>query len=843
MAPRSMTLDVLVRLKDLLSGPLRGLQTNLERIGNMAKKIGVVGTAIAAISFMAPIKEAAAFQQKLVDIASTANLSGAAAFSFVDQAKGRYEELALKIGQYSDTIAEGAGQMIAAGIDEKLVDRSMNSVGKAATAAHAQFSDMAGVATSLLQTMKLPVNQLDDTFAAMIVGAKEGSFEMRDMAKYFPTLTGQMAKLGITGRNGANQLVAMLEIAKKGTADPAEAANNLNNFLSKITSPETVKNFKKMNVDIVGVMQDAAVKGISPIEAVIQKISKISGVSGKEISGLMAKAKKNGLQGTEALAEVQKQLVAIHGSSALGGLFSDMQVMGFLIPMLGNIEEYKRIKDEVSKATGAITDRDFETQMMALNQQLTIFGEIGTQVTREVGLAFGEWLPAINNNLEAALKWVREFDAETGGMVKRSLMFAGAGVLVAAALGALGVVLPMVAAGFGAVAALVSPVGVALGLIAYAAVQIYKNWGAFGPRIIQTWQFLKRGFFDLAEGLKERGQRILDYGSDLVDRYGPMIRSGFARAWDAVVSGAPAVLERLRSIGSQIVAAGGELADRFGPRIRDGLASAWADIKVGLDNLRGLFDGFMTGLDLKIDLSGLTIDNAKVAVFERLDAALKGIAAGWETLKNVGEGFKPYLKGMGEDLGGTVKSAGEFANNLVRLVDALAKLGSPKKSDDMTVIDVDKIAGDLAGGSLGLALKMIREVADAFVGVSNNLATLAETVNKGIDWKALLPDAVTDAWNRLAGVIEKVKGLLDFKGGALRAPDVSPTAANQNNPAFHEAPSHRQGLAPAVAAQAPNGKVTVDVRVTGPGQVTGVTSSNPSVVPATADTGRAVGRP
>lgn len=68
MAPRSMTLDVLVRLKDSLSSPLRGLQRSLEGISNMAKKIGIVGTAVAAISFMAPIQEAAAFQQKLVDI-------------------------------------------------------------------------------------------------------------------------------------------------------------------------------------------------------------------------------------------------------------------------------------------------------------------------------------------------------------------------------------------------------------------------------------------------------------------------------------------------------------------------------------------------------------------------------------------------------------------------------------------------------------------------------------------------------------------------------------------------------------------------------------------------------
>ncbi|MBB3963481.1 phage tail tape measure protein [Rhizobium metallidurans] len=447
MASRNMALDVLVRLKDMLSSPLRGLRRSLQGVADMARRIGVVGTAIAAISFMAPMQEAAAFQQQLIDIAGTAGKSGSAAYQMVDDLKARYEGLALQIGQTSDTIAKGSGKMIAAGLDEALVDRSLKGIGKATKAANADFNDMAGVAVSLLQTLKLPASELDDTFAGLIVAGKEGSFELKDMAKYFPTLTGQMAKLGITGRNAATQLATMLEIAKKGTADPAEAANNLNNFLSKITSPETRRNFQKMGVDIQGVMQDAATKGINPIEAVIQKISKLSGISGKEIEGLMNKAKANGLEGADALEEVRKQLEAIYGAGALGGLFADMQVMGFLIPMLANIDEYKRIKQAVGDATGAMSDEDFATQMESLNTQLVTLGEIGTQAAREVGLAFGAWLPPINRLLMETLKWLREWDKATGGMGRAALVAAGGAILLAGALGAIGIVLPAVAAG------------------------------------------------------------------------------------------------------------------------------------------------------------------------------------------------------------------------------------------------------------------------------------------------------------------------------------------------------------------------------------------------------------
>jgi hypothetical protein len=421
MSNRNMNLDVIVRMKDMLSSPLRRLTAGLRSLGNVARSIGIVGTAIAAISFMGPINQAAAFQQQLLDIAGTANLSGQAAFDFVDQAKGKFEDLALSVGQYSDVIAAGAGEMIAAGVNEALVDASIGSIGRAATAANAEFSDMSKVATSLLQTLKLPADQLDDALGGLVVAGKEGAFELKDMARYFPTLTSQMAKFGVTGREAVNFLGAALQIARKGTSDPAEAANNLKNFLSKVLSPQTIKNFAKAGVDIEAVMRDAAVKGINPVEAVMQKIVKLSGVSGTEIEKLMQSAKANGLEGAEALGYVREQLEKIHGAGALGELFQDVQVMDFLIPFLGNVDEYKRIKDEVAKATGAMIDEDFDTQMEGLNRQLITFREIGKQGIREVGFAFGAWLPMINEKLADGLKWMRELDESTGGMVRQAL--------------------------------------------------------------------------------------------------------------------------------------------------------------------------------------------------------------------------------------------------------------------------------------------------------------------------------------------------------------------------------------------------------------------------------------
>ncbi len=787
MSNRNMALDVIVRLKDLLTGPLRRLRSSLDGIANTARKIGLVGGAIAAISFMGPIQQAAAFQQQLLDIAGTSNLVGQAAFAYVDQSKAKFEELALLVGQTSDTISKGAGQMIASGLDPSLVDQSIGVIGRAATSANAEFSDMSAVATSMLQTLKLPAGELESALAGLVVAGKEGAFELKDMARYFPTLTSQMAKFGVTGREAINFLGSALQIARKGTSDPAEAANNLKNFLSKILAPETVKKFAEAGVDIEAVMQDAATKGINPIEAVVQKIGKLTGVSGKEIEGLLKKAKANGLEGAEALASVREQLEKIYGAGKLGTIFGDMQVMDFLIPMLGNIDEYKRIKEEVANATGAVIDADFETQMMGLNRQLVTFNEIGAQAAREVGLAFGSWLPMINENLAALLKWLRETDAATGGMVRRALALAGAGAIAAAGIGALGLALPLIGAGLSVLATLIGPVGIAVAAIGAAGVYVYRNWASIGPRLSALW-----------DGMKDR---LTSFG------------------------------DVARAFGARLISAGRDVADRYGPILRNGIVRALSDVEAGWNNLKKVVTGFAEGFDFQIDLSGLTIDGAKIAAFTALDRAIQGIGQGWQALKDFGSGFAPWLEGIGKNLGGTVNALVRMGDAFVRIAGAIGQMIG---FDQSTVSGFFKGLGDLAGGSLGLAVDILNKLANALASVAEFIAKVAEAVAAGIDWASLLPDWVASSWDTLANSIKSVSELLPSISGSTR-PWVG--TSGQPKPVW----AANQNVLPAQASQSTNVGGTINVQVTGPGQVTGVTSEN-SAVPIRANTGRVLGR-
>jgi len=876
----AMALDVLVRLRDQLSGPLRALRNNLRSLANFGRQIGILGAAIGAISFMQPIKEAAAFQQQLLDIAGTAELTGNAAFTFVDQQKAAYEELSFVVAQTSQTIAEGAGQMIAAGVAQDLIDRNIATIGKTATAANAEFSDLSAVATSLLNTLKVPETELEGALAGLVVAGKMGAFELKDMARYFPQLTGQLRKFGITGREASDQIASLLQIARMGTSDPGQAANNLNNFLSKALAPVTVKNFKEAGVDIEAVMMDAVAKGINPVEAMLQKVGVLTGASGEQIAKYMGEAKKRGLEGADAFGFVRDQLEAIGAAGKLGELFGDQQVLDFLIPMMANIEEYKRIKAEVSAATGSVIDADFETQMAGINRQLMIFGEIGTQMVREIGLSFGQWLPSINENLIAFLGWLRQFDKESGGLVKKTLSFAGVGLIAAAALGTLGFVLPIIGAGLsalGAAAALVvSPIGLLAAAGGAAALHIYRNWDRYGPRVRRAWAELRDGARDLGRGAQRMWRDFMAGARPAMSGIGRAIGSivgdlrGIGRSVGNLLSDIVAMFDRLPPLkldidlgqaggllGTALKAAADDTA-RFVSDVR-ALVDAGSELTAWLRSAdpgswsRILPDGAMTVIRGLVNPFAAVADAAR-----RLSSALGMAPAGGLTNLIPDAAFR-VVKDLANPIQTVARSARE-------LIDALT--GKATANWSVTLPPWVIWVANMIGAA-------VNWVAD---GVGKLLSLLASV---SVDWDSLIPKGIAGTAQAIAGGINAIVGAINSLKEAASGltlnnllPDVgaangaAKAGADVGNLAGPKPPSGgqvnkggsvgaRDGVVPgkqsslggdgltkiAAAVQRPvrlDGAVSVSIKVDGPGKVASVNSNSPNVT-ARAGNGRVPG--
>lgn len=236
--------------------------------------------------------------------------------------------------QFRPDIIEGLSVLVASGVDPTKALDYMNVIGKTATAEQAGIVDISKTAFSVTDNLKVPVSQLAKTMDILAQSGKEGRFELKDMAGEFPGLTASASMLGMRGVPAVAQLGASLQIAMKGSKDASEAANNLQNFMQKLSAPQTMKNFSELGVNIKDILNNAVAQGKDPILEVMKTIQKVTGGDPFKLSQI----------------------------------FQDMQVLNFVKPMMQNLSEYERIKKSALNAKG-IVDSDYQNMMKTTIEQ------------------------------------------------------------------------------------------------------------------------------------------------------------------------------------------------------------------------------------------------------------------------------------------------------------------------------------------------------------------------------------------------------------------------------------------------------------------------------------------
>ncbi|SIP96256.1 phage tail tape measure protein [Bosea sp. TND4EK4] len=505
MADPNLKVSVLVQLVDRLTAPLRGLTRGIgataNAVANLGRRIGVVGGALAALSFTAPLQQAAAWDAQLRDIAITAGKVGSGVEQMIGELSTRYQKLAFDTGQASMDVAKGAQLLIAAGMDPTLIDKLLPTIAKVATATGATIEDTAKTAFSLSETLRVPADQMEAMLGKLVTAGKLGRFEFRDMAREFPELTAQMAKFGIKGTEAVETLGSSLQIAMLGTANPGQAATNLNNFLTKVNAPEAIKKFEKeLNVDVTGVMTDAAAKGINPVEAVLQKMMSKLKPQQAELDKIMKKA---GISDKER----EKQVQTLLEGTKVGKLYADMQVLGFLLPFMQNLEKYKDFKRQLQEAGVGVIIDDFASRMRGLEPQMKQFGVVMNALGNRIGLAFASNMPFAMKAIQDLLKWIDTIDKRWPGLIDGVLSWTGALLVLGAGIAILTPVFSALAA---AIALLISPIGliiVGLAALAAGAVYVWQNWETLGPKLSALWDSIASAFSSAWESIKS-GQAL-----------------------------------------------------------------------------------------------------------------------------------------------------------------------------------------------------------------------------------------------------------------------------------------------------------------------------------------------
>ena len=324
---------------DKLQNKIKTTSETLDQLGQNMTKLGagltVGGGALAyKLGITQAIPEALALEHQLRELGNVGQLS-AKQLESMDKRLGSISRFT---NQFRSEIAEGLNVLVASGVDpEKALDY-MNVIGRTATAEQAAIVDISRTAFSVSDNLKVPIDDLAKSMDILAMSGKEGRFELKDMASAFPSLTAGASMLGMRGTPAVASLGAALQVAMNGAGEASEAANNLEIFIQKVTSPLAVKNFEEVfGVNLKQVLIDSAEQGLDPILEVVEIMKEASGGDMFRISEV----------------------------------FQDKQVLNFLKPMLQNLDEYKRIKASALGASGVV-DSDFTHMMETTNEQFKL---------------------------------------------------------------------------------------------------------------------------------------------------------------------------------------------------------------------------------------------------------------------------------------------------------------------------------------------------------------------------------------------------------------------------------------------------------------------------------------
>ena len=449
----ALTSSLIVKLIDGISGPAKkaaGSLTDLNRAatgggsfdGRMASRQSVLADAIARNN-----AELATARAKLFDAAAALYLFKRALGAPLDAAKN-FETMLEDIGQKADIPVERLGAL---GAQIKQVARDTNQatsdigqavdflvgmgaaqevaltvsgpIGKAATAYRAATEDLAKATFAVVDNLKTPAEDAAFALDIMARAGKGGGFELRDMAKEFPALTASAQFLGMTGTAAVADLAAALEVARKGAADGAQAANNMANFFQKLTTKETLKNFGKAGVDVMAELEYAAQKGISPVEHMLQVLDRVT----------------DGGQADKVAA-----------------IFGDKQVLEFIKPMMANMDEYRRIRESALAAQGTV-EEDYARRIQTAEGVQKRFSAAMENLNTSIGMSL---IPTINRLLDTIIpvmdtlgQWIDQHPDLTGAILATvsalvAMKVAAAGLTFVGLIGK-GGALSMLAGGLG----------------------------------------------------------------------------------------------------------------------------------------------------------------------------------------------------------------------------------------------------------------------------------------------------------------------------------------------------------------------------------------------------------
>lgn len=662
MAGQTLTSSLVVRLVDSFTTPAKsiansmlgikraaggdfgtGLAGAMER--NNAALANVRGGMVDAVAgfyalkaaFGAPIKSAVDFETLLEDIGQKADIPVERLASLGQEIK----RVATDTNQATTAIANAVDNLLGRGAAEDVALAAAGPIGKAATAYRAATDDLAAASWSAVDNLKVPADQIGTAIDAMAQAGKEGAFELRDMARFFPSLGAAYQGLGQKGTDAVADLAAALQIVRKGTGDSSTAATNLQNVLQKIGSPATLRAFGKMGVNLRKEMQKAEKAGMTPIEAIAE-------ITNKTLKGDLGK---------------------------LGFLFEDAQVQAGMRSLIQNMEEYKRIRAEAMKASGVV-EKDYQRRIetaagatirwkasienLSLAIGTTLLPVVSDLVNRFTPVidAIGKWTganPDFTRNVIAAAAAVVGFKIAVTGLRYVGLLGRG-GALSMMALGYNTVGKAAIFAGRGMKVMAFTPIIAGLGAARRAMVGFAASAAILGPGGAAgiAIKGLGKGVLSILNPLNiVRRSAVLLRGALMFTGVGAVV-AGIAAAGTLIYNNWDGLVSFFQGVGKGFMEALAPVRPIMEP-----IAGFAERIYSAVSNMLGPIKATNTEWRAWGETVGGVVGGAVRTVVEAINDLIAKIQNAVQWAQNLGTSIKNALTwGGGEAEGGTTGSAG-----------------------------------------------------------------------------------------------------------------------------------------------------------------------------------------
>lgn len=663
-----------------------------------------------------PIMQAATLSDQVRDIAITGNMGK------VEEAQLREQlrTIALKTNQEQAEISKGVQILVANGMNAKDASNYAELLGKAATASRASMDDIANVTFSLQNSLKIQgKDEMDKAMNNLVLAGKQGQFELKDMARYFPSLSAQMASMGATGQDAVKELAIAMQAARKASGTSQEAAANTANWFSHMTAGATIDHFSGVGIDLKAEMlkrmnnADPA-KKMSALRASLDifdgYIDKVT--AGKKIEVRTPSGKlKDTLDFKSALTQATKtgsedEVKRVVERFGLSAIIQDMQTANFYLAMRQN---KKFIDDSLqgfdAKGAGDTLNNDMAKRLESPIEQFKAAKIAFTDSMTQVGDAILPMITPLIQQVTQITQKITQWAKANPELVATLLKIAGVVGVTMVAFGGIAMTIISV----------LGPLAMfrfALGMVG-ANLRFFSNLGnigglfrglggsisgaggilkGFGQAVLSIGRTLMTG---LSVGARAAGQAVLGLGRTLMTGIGAGARIvgnviaslgrtlmsglsvGVRIAGQAILWLGRIMLMNPIGLAVTVIAGAAYLIYRNWSTIKPMLAKFWSSIVANWASFKAWVGQFINDIKSKFTEGWNTI-KAKTAKFSAsfttFFSGLPGrmMSIGTDIIQGLWNGLKSKMSAV-------LNSVSEFASNIASKVSGVLGIQSPSR--------------------------------------------------------------------------------------------------------------------------------------------------------------------